>query len=256
MNNSNVNIKVVTYNLKCDSETGFKRRLSLAVNRFEHEKPDIIGFQEALPHMQRMLEDTLNEYSFIGFGRDFDFGGESNCVAYRRDTYRLFGYNQFWLSPTPYIPGTRYEGQSSCPRICTSLILKHKNRISPFRVYNTHLDHVSDNARILGMSQILRQIKNDNDNWHLNIILTGDMNAGPSSQPITDVLDFSAYPLKDVTETVKNTFHDFGKLSHDCKIDYIFTDSFTEHSSANIWDDYTDGIYISDHYPVSVDLKL
>lgn len=45
-------IRIVTYNLKCDSETGFKRRLPLALKRIEYEKPDIIGFQEALPHMQ------------------------------------------------------------------------------------------------------------------------------------------------------------------------------------------------------------
>ncbi|MHB1152905.1 MAG: endonuclease/exonuclease/phosphatase family protein [Eubacteriales bacterium] len=249
-------IRVVTYNLKCDSETGFKHRLPLALKRIESEKPDIIGFQEALPHMQRILEESLNDYYFVGFGRDSDFGGESNCVAYRRDTYHLFGFNQCWLSPTPYVPGTRFEEQSSCPRFCTTVILKHREHILPFRIYNTHLDHVGEKARILGMTQILEKIKSDNDIWRLGIILTGDMNAEPFSQTITNILSFEAYPLKDTTDSIKNTFHDFGKLSRECKIDYIFTDRSTEHSSPYIWDDYKDGVYISDHYPVSVDIIL
>lgn len=252
----NLKIKVVTYNLKCDSETGFLRRLPLALKRIECEKPDIIGFQEALPHMQRILGESLNEYYIVGFGRDSDFVGESNCVAYRRDTFRLFGFSQCWLSPTPYVPGSRFEEQSSCPRIFTTVILKHRECILPFRFYNTHLDHVSEKARVLGIAQILEIIKSDNDNWRLGIILTGDLNAEPFSQTITNILNFDAYPLKDTTASIKNTFHDFGKLPRECKIDYIFTDHCTEHSNPYIWDDYKDGIYISDHYPVSVDIIL
>lgn len=253
--NNKVKIKVVTYNLKCDTEEGFARRLLLALKRIGDEKPDIIGFQEARPHMQRMLEEALlDEYRVVGFGREADFGGESNCVAFRRDTYRLFGLNQFWLSPTPFIPATRYEEQSSCPRICTTVMLKHRNHTLPFRFYNTHLDHVGEKARVLGMSQILERVKYDNDMWHLGIILTGDMNAEPSSQAIQNALAFDAYPLEDTTVSLKKTFHDFGKLTRDCKIDYIFTDRGTEHSEPYIWDDFTDGLYISDHYPVAVDI--
>ena len=249
-------IKAVTFNLKCDSESGFNRRFSAALKRIYAEQPDIICFQEALPHMQRTIEEQLKEYCIAGFGRDSDFGGESNCVAYLKDRYRLFGLDQYWLSPTPYVPGTRFAEQSSCPRICTALILKHCDRILPFRIYNTHLDHVSEKARILGISQILERIKSDNVKWPLSIILTGDMNAEPDSQVISQILSLNTLPLKDTTAALKNTFHDFGKLERDCKIDYIFTDKCNESSYPYIWDDYTDGEFLSDHYPVSVDIFL
>lgn len=249
-------IKTVTFNLKCDSESGFNRRFASALKRIGTEHPDIIGFQEALPHMQKRIEEQLKEYCVVGFGRESDFGGESNCVAYLKDRYRLFGLDQFWLSPTPYMPGTRFAEQSSCPRICISVILKHCDRFLPFRVYNTHLDHISENARMQGISQILERIKTDNEKWPLNTILTGDMNAEPDTQVISQILSFSAFPLKDTTAAIKNTFHDFGKLTRDCKIDYIFTDECSENSSPYIWDDYTDGLFLSDHYPVAVDIYL
>lgn len=254
--NDKIKIKVVMYNLKCDNEEGFARRFALAQTRIKKEKPDIIGFQEALPHMQRMIEKTLDDYTVVGYGRDADFGGESNCVAFRSDTYRLFGLNQCWLSPTPFIPATRFEGQSSCPRILTTVMLKHCDRVFPFRFYNTHLDHVGENARVAGMSQILNIIKSDNDNWRLGIILTGDMNAEPASQTIKNALSFDSYPLTDTTAALKTTFHNFGKLNRSCKIDYIFTDRGTEHYEPYIWDDYSDGIYISDHFPVAVDILI
>ncbi len=249
-------IKAVTFNLKCDSESGFNRRFASALKRIETEHPDIIGFQEALPHMQKKIEEQLEEYCVVGFGREADFGGESNCVAYLKDRYRLFGLDQFWLSPAPYMPGTRFAEQSSCPRICISVILKHRDRILPFRVYNTHLDHVSEKARIQGISQILERIKTDHEKWPLNLILTGDMNAEPDSQVISQILSFNAFPLKDTTAAIKSTFHDFGKSTRNCKIDYIFTDECCENSSPYIWDDYTDGLFLSDHYPVAVDIYL
>lgn len=249
-----IKIKVVTYNLKCDSETGFIQRFKLALNRINAERPDIIGFQEALPHMQRIIEENLLNYCVVGYGRNSDFGGESNCIAYLRDTYQLFGFNQCWLSPTPYIPGSRYSEQSSCPRVCVTAILKHREISLPFRIYNTHLDHVSEKARVLGIHQILNRIQYDNDQWHLGMILTGDMNAEPNSQVIKDILSFEEYPIKDVTVNIANSFHDFGKLQKDCKIDYIFT-AF-EPVISYIWDDLEKGIYISDHYPLIADIMI
>ena len=252
-----IKIKVVTYNLKCDSREGFALRLPIAMTRINTEKPDIIGFQEALPVMYSMLKEALSDnYCFVGFGRDADFGGESNCIAFKRGIFELFGFHQFWLSPTPYIPGSRYEEQSGCPRICVMAMLRHRDRIAPFRFYNTHLDHVGEGARVLGMSQVLRGIKADNDEWRQSIILTGDMNAAPDSRAISDALAFGDYPLTDTTASLTHTFHDFGKLSGGCKIDYIFTDKGNTHSAPYIWDDRADGRFISDHYPVAVDIVL
>lgn len=251
-----VKIKVVTYNLLCDSAEGFAPRLALAKKRIDAERPDIIGFQEARPAMQKMLEYVLTDYQIVGFGREKDFGGESNCIAFRRDTFTLYGLHQCWLSPTPFVPGTRFEEQSSCPRVCVTTMLKHKDRDLPFRFYNTHLDHIGEHARVLGMSQILARIKADNDDWTLPFVLTGDMNAEPDSQAISDALAFKPYPIIDTTAVLTHSFHNHGKIADGCKIDYIFTSAGIEHCQPYIWDDCENGKFISDHYPVVCDLTI
>lgn len=251
-----INIKTVTYNLKCDSAEGFSKRFAIAEERIKNEKPDIIGFQEALPHMQKIITEKLCGYTVIGYGRDSDFGGESNCVAFRSDLYTLFGFHQFWLSPTPYIPATRFEDQSSCPRVCVSLMLKHQKKADPFRFYNTHLDHVGENARVLGMNQVLKKINSDNNDWKLDFILTGDMNALPDSEAIKNALSNKEFKLHDVTSSLSHTFHNFGKIKNGCKIDYIFVSEGIEHAEPYLWDDCINSMTISDHYPVAADLIL
>ena len=251
-----VQMKIVTFNLLCDNEEGFAPRLAIAKRRFDAEKPDIIGFQEARPIQQRMLTEALPEYQIIGFGREKDFGGESNCVAVRKDTFTLFGFHQCWLSPTPFVPGTRFEEQSTCPRVVVTTLLKHKDRELPFRFYNTHLDHIGEQARVLGMGQIIARMKADNADWELPMLLTGDMNDTPASPAIRCALEADPYPLEDLSAAADYTFHGNGTVKAPYKIDYIFGSAGTEHSPAYIWDDCVDGKTISDHYPVACDVIL
>lgn len=256
--NEQIKIKVVTYNLQCDSPEGFAPRLEIAMKRFHEEKPDIIGFQEARPGQQKMLVDALPEYQIVGFGRDRNFGGESNCVAFRRDTFTLFGFHQCWLSPTPFVPGTRFPHQSDCPRIVCTVMLKHKYLDLPFRYYNTHLDHIDNEARVLGMNQVLDRIKADNADWNLPFILTGDMNAQPEEEPIKNALAFADYPMVDATAALDDigTFHGYFRLKKNIKIDYIFASEAFTGGQPYLWDDCVNGQSISDHYPVACDLTI
>lgn len=248
-----VKLKVVTYNVLCSTDEAFSPRWELGRRRILAEQPDVIGFQETRPNQQKMIADSLPDYAVLGFGRDPDFGGESNCIAFRKEVFTLFGFHQCWLSPTPFVPGTRFPEQSPCPRVCVTVMLKHRALPLPIRFYNTHLDHVSEQARVLGMSQVLRRIQADNDDWALPYVLTGDMNARPDSQPIRDALAFSAYPMKDVSANLTDSFHSFGRVTGE-KIDYIFTNTATDASPAVLWDDCENGVYISDHYPVAAEL--
>ena len=248
-----VKIKVVTYNLQTGAANErFLRRFSLSMHRFIDEKPDIIGFQEVMPDQQELLIKWLPDYEIIGFGRDKNFGGESNCVAFRKDTFTLYGFHQCWLSPTPYVPGTRFEEQSSCPRVVVDLLLKHKDRDLPFRYLNTHLDHVGEGARVLGMGQILDRINKDNDEWNLPTILTGDMNAKPTAPAIINAINNEKYPLNDTTANLDYTYN-FRNVK--MKIDYIFATKDIEYGESYKWDDRIgDDMMPTDHYPVACDL--
>ena len=251
-----VKLKIVTFNVSCDTNERFAPRLELAKRHFAEEKPDIIGFQEPRPGQQQMIAEALPDYTVIGYGREKHFDGESNCVAFKTADFTLLGFHQCWLSPTPFVPGTRFEEQSSCPRVVVTLMLKHKDRDMPFRFYNTHLDHVSDLARVLGMGQILKRMEADNADWELPMILTGDMNAEPYSEAIRAAKNAPKYPLEDMTAELERTFHNYGTDKGNTKIDYIFANKGTEHGIPYCWNDTENGLYISDHYPVACDVII
>ena len=250
-----VRLKIVTFNIQFDTAENTAPRFALAKKRIDDEKPDLIGFQEVRDCQRELLEREMPEYALVGYGRDDDYTGEQCCIAYRRDTFRLLEFRQCWLSPTQYVAGSRYDGQSRCPRILTEVVLKHKDREEPIRYYNTHLEHIVEPVRVLQMRQILSTIAADYAAWPLPVILTGDMNSMPEDEPIRCVAEEAPIPLKDYSTAVRQSFHGYDGCEN-CKLDYIFADAGREHGDAYIWDDSADCMTISDHYPVACDIIL
>ena len=254
--------KAVTFNLRMntlyDGKRYFFNRSPYILEMIKREKPDIIGFQEATTDIMRWLLANLDAYTIVGIGRNADFSGEANPVAFLKERFVLFGMNQFWLSPTPEIPGSRYKHQSKCPRVLVSVKLMEKNTKEVLRVYNTHLDHIDAQARLFGMQQILEQIASDHNCSSHPLILCGDMNASPEEESIRKVLSHKTPELIDVTAQVKHSFHGYhgGSPYEDGdKIDYIFINNLLTCRAITVWDDPCDDYYLSDHYPILADLE-
>lgn len=255
-------MKLVTFNIRCDYNqdgiNSFEFRKPYILTKIREESPDIICFQEVLPHVADWLKDNLNEYYIIGCGRDAQLMNEQTSIAYKRTAYNLVQMEVFWLSETPYIPGSRYSNQSDCPRVCTMAFFQELESNAMVRIYNTHLDHIGSEARILGLEQILRHIMEQN-NKESNlvpapIILTGDFNALPES---VEMQQLKLYPdLCDVTSSIHGTFHDYGRLPIPEKIDYIIAQNSISCNQVTLWDDNHQGVYLSDHYPVCAELRL
>jgi endonuclease/exonuclease/phosphatase family metal-dependent hydrolase len=247
-------IKVMTFNLrvavKGDGVNYFDYRLPRILEFLNTEKPDVVGFQEVNDHMKEALNEHLTDYVIVGCGRESSYRGESACLAYRKDRFQLITLENFWLSATPSIPGSRYGiDQSSCPRVTTAALLKLREASAPFWFVNTHLDHEGGTARLLGSVQLLQYIS------ELNVpcILTGDFNATPDTREIQVITENEICGLKDLTAGLGGTFHGFGKNDPENmpKIDYIFTNMKADPNEAfAIEDKGIDGVYISDHYPV------
>lgn len=250
-------LSVVTFNLRMDNrhdgENYFFNRAPFILDTLISKKPDIICFQEATDRILPWLKANLTDYTVVGIGRGSDFTDEANPVAFRKDRFELFGLDQFWLSPTPHVPGSRYEEQSVCPRICMTAILRPLGEGRLIRIYNTHLDHVSKLARTLGMSSILKRIREDAAAFETPLLLTGDMNASPDEPCIREAI---AGGLTDFTASVKTSFHDFGRMKHDAKIDYVLANSTCRLHSAEVWDQQKYGLYLSDHYPILCEVEL
>lgn len=244
-------MKAVTFNLRNDNnhdaENRWQYRKGLVLDKLTAEAPDIAGFQEVTPAMADFLKRYLPEYMFVGCGRERDYLGENNMIAFRRDAYELMLLETFWLSETPDVPGSRYANQSICPRICTHVILRPLDGRPMFHFYNTHLDHESDEARVLGARAILGHMARDLERHPLPLVLTGDMNAAPDSAPIAALLTDATVHLTNQTPGFAASYHDYGQRPDEPQIDYVFTQGFEAVGKPEAWGRTSFGKYLSDH---------
>ena len=106
-------MKIVTFNIRCalsgDGINSFYHRAGSVLEKIDREKPDVIGFQEVRPEIFDFLRKYLTDYMLVGCGRGADYEGEHNPVAFRKDKFELIGLETEWLSPTPFVPGSRYD---------------------------------------------------------------------------------------------------------------------------------------------------
>ena len=248
-------LKVMSFNLRTwcnDGPYSFPYRTERIREMLLREDPDLIGFQEFTSQMKALLRSLLPEYTIVGCGRERDYSGESMAIAMKNGVIEMLSLEQFWLSPTPTMPGSRYtEDQSPCPRMALSAVLVTEGCEKPFRIINTHLDHMGPQARYHGMMQIIQHISAHEEPF----ILTGDMNALPDS-PEMKLADQMLGSLGGVqyTKDVGGTFHGYGKVTRDNQIDYIYSDLACNRA----WkvEEIDDKVFYSDHYAVMTELVL
>ena len=253
-------MRIVTFNVRCawdgDGINSFIHRAGMIYEKIRAERPDIIAFQEITQANAEFLCHAIGDiYDIEVFYRSENYGGEGLMIALLKETFAFDGVEYFWLSPTPHVPGSRFEIQSPCPRIAVIANCRELNSGKIIRVCNTHLDHKSHEARLLGMNLILSRLEAMQKDFPLETVILGDMNAEPNTPPISACLE-SALGLCDLTKKLSVTFHGYGRAS--TKIDYIFATKGLSSSAdgLRIWDEVHEGIYLSDHYPVEISFKL
>ncbi len=248
-------MKIVTYNMRCiwdgsDGVNSFLHRAYMVYEKLSAEKPDIVSFQEVREEHAAYLEKMFPEYLLIGHGRLEDYSGEGVYTAIRRETMMLSASEITWLSETPYLPASRFPEQSECPRVVLMTLVRERASGRMIRVYNLHLDHISENARRLGMQCVLDRVTEEQKKFPTETVILGDFNARPDSVAIELC---RAYPLVDLTDKIEATFHGFGTRDPEIKIDYIFASEKLASAmvSCEAWTECKHGIWLSDHYPVS-----
>lgn len=253
-------MKIVTFNLRCcwkgneDKQNSFVHRAGLIYEKIMHELPDVIAFQEVVPKSVELLKRMLPEYEFFGSMREENYTVEGLYTAFRKDKYALMSGDVFWLSPTPYVVASRFENQSGCARICVLTKLRNQQTQETFRVMNVHLDHISDEAQKLGLECIYEYIKRHDIVDKQPTVILGDFNATPASETIQSVYK-QDWLFEATAKVVGTTYHGFGRVT-DKKIDYIFITQEWKNRvvDAYLWTDESCGIYLSDHYPVCVEI--
>jgi endonuclease/exonuclease/phosphatase family metal-dependent hydrolase len=121
-------------------------------------------------------------------------------------------------------------------------------------VLNTHLDHVGAGARKLGLRQILRYLDDVKLFPDAPVILMGDFNAWPDSEEMKVFDEFPGYTS--AADGLGITYHGYMKSNHPECIDYIYIRGAVKKLNAYKWTDEENGVFLSDHYPVQVKVRL
>ena len=253
--------KFISFNLRYDAqndaENKWDKRKSELAQMINYYHPDIIGLQEGLNHQLAYLKIQLPNYAMIGVGRDDgNTKGEFTAIFYDTLKYNLLDQSTFWLSETDHMVSVGWD--AALPRICTYGLFINKKTKEQLYIFNAHFDHIGNQSRIMSAKLILQKIIEINVSDY-PIIVMGDFNSEPTDEPIKIL---KAKLTDGVSSSKTNiygpagTFNGFEKdILVNKRIDYIFTKDLEVIKYRHVDDKMKNNNYISDHYPVLVEVK-
>lgn len=255
------NLKIMTYNIRLDvasdGENAWPNRKDYFTSQIQFYSPDIFGVQEATPNQVTAIASALPNYDRFGIGREEGGTGEACTIYYKKGRFQLLQSNTFWLSETPEKVSRGWD--AACNRVCTYGLFKDLKTKKVFWVFNLHLDHMGEVARVKGVELVLSKIVALNTKKY-PAFLMGDFNSEPDTKQIAEVKK-----VMDDTKDVSiekpfgpsGTFNDF---EHDkpvtLLIDYIFIskNSGLKIQKHAVLSDSKDLRYPSDHLPVLIEI--
>jgi len=179
------NLFVGSYNIRYhnsgDDKDGnvWQTRCKVICDQLNFEDPDIFGTQEVLDEQLNDLLRFLDNYAYIGVGRDDGKkAGEYAAIFYKKDRLTLLNEGFFWLSETPDKPSLGWD--AACVRICTWGEFEQKATGFRFMFFNLHMDHVGIVARREAARLVVRRIGEMAKGNP--IVLTGDFNVDQNDE--------------------------------------------------------------------------
>lgn len=251
-------IRVMSSNVRCMNPTDLGKkswyyRADLIIKNIENQTPSIIGFQEVTKKQYAYLTECLTGFDSVIEYRDTSKFSEGCPIFYRTDCYKLIDKGSFWLSETPEKMSKDWD--SACYRICSYVILEDLASNKQFVVFNTHLDHVSDEARIKGIGVVLDKISQFGG---LPSMIMGDFNAEEGSTTYNNVTkDFFDAKYQIENPMISCTYQNFGKeLDNECIDYFMISKTGIEVIDYKVVTDTFNGVYPSDHFPIFAEFKL
>ncbi len=256
--------RIATFNMRTDCDKGehaWTNRLPLVVKIVGKNGFDIIGAQELKTNQVFDLRRRLGPKGYVAIGRrrtfDSKYDTEGIYLLFNTNRFECLESGTFQLSETPDVPGSR-SWSTDCPRTCVWAKLRRRGDGARLLVFNTHLDHMSEEARRNGMKLIVSRIKSATADGTPAFLL-GDFNCAPSDDNAVGIAERSMKDAAAVSETPHEgpveTFTNWKPKAH-FLIDYIFVSGPVRVLSHKTHDDLPGGKSPSDHFPVSVEVAL
>ena len=252
------NITMMSCNVRCWSPTDLGKkawfyRAELLLSDIAAQAPGIIGFQEVSAMHYRYLVDALVGYDSVIDYRDNSPLSEGCPIFYNTALYTLKDKGSFWLSETPEVMSKDWGAAHY--RICSYVILTDKATDRDFVVFNTHLDHVSDEARIKGIAVVLEKIAQFGG---LPAVIMGDFNALEGSKTYESATEHFLDAQYAAAETMEgHTYQNWGNPEKFKRLDYfMISKTGFAVKEYDVVQPIHDGVYASDHNPIVLKLIL
>jgi len=251
-------IKAMSFNIRTanakDGTNSWEFRADAVLEMIQDQAPDVLGMQEALLRQVEPLIYFLDDYKWVGVGReDGKKDGEIMAILYNKKTTSLLKWGTYWLSETPDKPSMGWDAQYM--RTATWALLKDKKSGKKYFLVNTHLDNSGAQAREKGLSLVLERIAAMNPDG-FPLLLMGDFNMtldDPSMAPAKNNLQNCRQIA--VKSDDLDTCHDWGR--HLSSIDFIWEKGFSSCIEyQTLTKEYGGRAYISDHYPIFAKLMF
>ncbi|WP_167613316.1 endonuclease/exonuclease/phosphatase family protein [Maribellus sediminis] len=249
----------IRYNNPGDGINAWPNRIALVNGLLNFYEPGIFGLQEALYDQILDIEKGLPDYKWFGVGRDDgDKAGEFIPIFYNTKKFILIESGHFWLSEDCNKPGLGWD--AACNRITTWGKFQSKVTGKKFFVFNTHFDHMGDEARKNSAKLIHEKINELTAGNGFPVILTGDFNLTPETQPIGMIKKYLS-DSREISEEPPygpvGTYNGFKPGSEgNNRIDYIFVNDKVKVLKYAAISDTKENRSPSDHLPLFVEVQL
>ena len=261
---ANSQLTIMSFNVRYinqkDGVNSWANRKEKVAQVIASNKVDIAGLQEPWFDQITDLEQLLPGYAWIGWSRDDGkIKGEFTPVFYLKEKFDVLDKGVFWLSQTPEIPGS-IGWDEKLPRTVIRILFSEKATGRKFWFFNTHLG--GNIARTEGAKLLKSKI--DVIAGDFPVIVTGDFNSVPESEPVQTMLNKNYRVLLEDAYNIavkKNdeiyTDYWFDGENKDLKrIDYIFVNKQVNVMYHEIINKRIGKHYPSDHLAVKDELEL
>lgn len=251
-------ISILSHNILNSNIIARKERV---YKEIEYFSPDIFALQEGAPAWISYLDQELGK---TGYAR-IEIAPEDsayNSIYYRADRFKLIESDTFWLSATPDVPNTKFEG-AHYTHIATWGLFEIKATGKRFVYLNTHLDTAGDAVTTKELGLIVDFLSKYTDQYP--VYISGDFNSNPYSEAyklVNATYDDSRIVAKNKL-TSKNQVTTTPQISSQNVIDYVFTAKNGKQETLAYkvviekqFGSYVPEGYISDHYALFVRSKI
>ena len=246
--------RIMSFNIRC---LEYDRRKNLVPGLIEAYAPDSAGLQECTFQWYENLTESLEDYAFVGVGRDTgdlsEDCGEISAIIYKKTKYNLIDSGTFWLSETPDEVSRGWDG--ACNRICTWVVLENKETGERYAHVNTHLDHMGKDARINGVELVKEKALS----YDIPTVVTGDFNFDKGTDLYNSLVTGGLTDTQDMAASTMTgkTYHAYNGGESGKPIDFIcVNDKITDVKSYTIIREKYELKYTSDHYPIFSDMVI